>query len=379
MSGQRIKIIEFITELSTGGAQVALTRLLAGLDRRRFELIICCLYNGDGAPARQIKSMGIRVIDLGMQEDKRRLDAFGRLYRLLRLEMPDILHTWLFHANIPGRVIGRLAGVPTILSSERTMEMEGLSRRWLNRVTAPFANQILCVSQRVADYAVQEIGIPSNKILIIPNGIDLAPYQNLPEQSEARQRFGLPVASQLVGTVSRARPVKNLELLLEAFAILTSSKESQPDGMHLAIVGDGPLLPNLLAQTRRLGISNQVFFLGEQEDIPTFLAGLDVFVLSSQFEGLPNAVLEAMAAGLPVAATAVGGVPELVVPGETGLLVPSNEPQALALALSHLLADEPQRKRLGQAGQERVAHYFSIKNTVGQTAQLYEIWAGKTL
>ena len=114
---RQISILHLITELSSGGAQTALVRLISGLDRERFDLSIACLYNGDGAPAHQIRSMGIQVIDLGMQEDKRRLDVFVRLYNLLRQEKPDILHTWLFHANIPGRVIGRLAGIPVILSS----------------------------------------------------------------------------------------------------------------------------------------------------------------------------------------------------------------------------------------------------------------------
>ncbi len=372
-----ISVLHLITELSVGGAQSALVRLLENLDRERFSLQVACLYNGDGLPARQIRELGVPVIDLGMQEDKRRLDAFWHLYRLLRQQKPDILHTWLFHANIPGRVTGRLAGVPVILSSERTMEMEGRTRRWLNRLTAPLADRILCVSQRVADFATQEIGLPGDRILVIPNGVDLSRYQDLPPDEQARQQFGLPTTGLLIGAVSRARPVKNLDVLLEAFALLkTSWKEGNPD-LHLAIVGDGPLLPALQAQADRLKISPQVTFLGQQEDIPAFLASLDLFVLPSKFEGMPNAVLEAMAAGKPVIATAVGGVLEIITDGETGLLVPPDAPLPLAEAMQRLLEDEPLRQRLEAAGEQRVCQHFSLSSTTQLTAQLYEELAGK--
>ena len=147
---QSIPILHFITELSIGGAQMALLRLLERLDRQRFDIQVACLYNGDGVVAEQIKKMGIPVTDLGMSS-KLRLDALGRFYGLLRCFRPAILHTWMFHANIPGRILGRAAGVPVIISSERTMGQEGALRRLSNRWTAGLADRIVCVSQNVAD------------------------------------------------------------------------------------------------------------------------------------------------------------------------------------------------------------------------------------
>lgn len=190
-STHRIKVFQFITELSAGGAQTALYNLLACLDQEKYDIKVACLYNGDGLSARRIATLGIPVADLGMTR-KFRLDAFWRLFWLLKQDQPDILQTWMFHANIPGRLVGRAAGVRHIISSERTMGQEGLLRRWLDRLTAPLADRVICVSQEVAQFASGVIGLPASKLIVIPNSIDPARFESLPTQTQARHHYNLP-------------------------------------------------------------------------------------------------------------------------------------------------------------------------------------------
>lgn len=356
------RVLHLITELSTGGAQRALARLLSHLDCQRFVASVACLYNGDEAVAREIRSMGIPVTDLGMTA-KYRWDAFWRLYRLLQGERPTILHTWMFHPNIPGRVLGRLAGVPIIINSERTMGQERGWRYALNRLTHPLADRITCVSEQVADFVVQRIGVPREKTVVIPNGVESEEFDDLPTSEKARSALNLPPDKALVGTVTRLNEVKRVDVLLEASARLERT--------HTVIVGDGPERRGQEAMAHRLGLAARVHFVGQQLDVRPWLAALDVFALSSDWEGMSNALLEAMAAGLPVVATAVGGTPEVVVDGVTGILVPPRDPDALAEAILRLLRDPDLRRSMGQAARARIEQHFSIEETVRRTEELY--------
>ncbi len=358
-----IPFLHLITELDTGGAQKALARLLAHLDRTRFTPHVACLYNGDKAVAQEIRELGIPVTDLGMTT-KWRLDAFWRLYRLLRRELPTILHTWMFHANIPGRVLGRLAGIPIIISSERTMGQESRWRYQINRCTDPLTDRVACVSQLVANFVVKEVGIPRYKTIVIPNGIDMHDFEYLPVKRQVRADLGLFRETALVGTVTRLAPVKRLDILLQAMALM--------DDVPAVIVGGGPEHDRLETLSNQLGLMKQVHLVGYQSNVSKWLAAMDIFALTSDWEGMSNALLEAMAAGLPVVATAVGGTPEVVVDGVTGFLVPPRDPQALADAILRLLRDPELRQRMGEAGRARVAAHFSIEQMVHKTEALYE-------
>ena len=360
------KVLHLITELNAGGAQTALLRLLSSLSCDRFSPVVACLYNGDATIAQRIRALDIPVIDLGMKA-RWRWDAFWRLYCLLRREQPTILHTWMFHANIPGRLLGHLAGVSIVISSERTMGQESRFRYAVNRITLPLADRVICVSERVADFAARVIGVPLFKLVVIPNGVPLESFQP-GNRAEARALLGIGLSKTIIGTVGRLQPVKGIHDLLKAFAHLVTG---HPEAI-LLVIGDGPQRTQLEALAQELGISQRVHFLGNRTDVSRLLSGMDIFVLPSVWEGMPNAVLEAMAVGLPVVATAVGGTPELVVDGVTGLLVRPRDPLALAETLAVLLRDSDQRRKMGRAGRERVVQCFGVERVVEQTERLYE-------
>jgi glycosyltransferase involved in cell wall biosynthesis len=358
-----IPIVYLITELDTGGAQKALLQLLSRLDRQRFSPSVACLYNGAGAVAQEIEALGIRVTDVRMAA-KWRMDALCRLYGLLRAEHPAILHAHLFHANLLGRVVGRLAGVPIILSTEHTMGMESEWRYWVNRLTHPLVDRVVCVSPQIVRFVTHHVGIPEAKTVLIQNSIDLQRFQSVPDRQDARIALGLPLGHPLICTVARLDPVKRLDILLSALAKLPE--------VRLVVVGEGPERCKLIGLASELGVEERVQFVGQRQDVLPWLAACDLFVLCSDWEGMPMAVLEAMAAGIPVVATETGGMPDVIVPDVTGRLVPPGQAEALARAIAGLLDDAELRREMGRAGAKRVADAFALDQMTERTVQLYD-------
>ena len=364
-----IPVLHLITELDAGGAQSALARLMARLDRRRFTPTVACLYNGDAVVARRIRALGVPVTDLGMTA-RWRWDAFVRLYRLLRHERPIILHTWMFHADFPGRVLGRLAGVPIIVTSRRNENIGGAMRERFNRWTAHLDDRVVAVCELARLAEIERAGVPPEHVVTVYNGVDVDefPVASAEVAARARRAMGIPAEAPLLGSLGRLHPQKGFSDLLAALAQVRQRIPS----VQLFLAGDGESRESLEAQARSLGLCEAVTFAGTRANVPEILAALDVLVLPSLWEGMPNAVLEAMAAGLPVVATAVGGTPEAVVDGVTGLLVPPQDPGALACAIERLLRDPDLRRTMGQAGRRRVEQHFDVWETVRQVEDLYE-------
>lgn len=361
----RIPILYLITELSMGGAQRALLHLLTNLNRERFEPYVACLYNGEGVVAQSIRELDIPVFDARMA-NKADLGALIRLYQHIRSQHPAILHTSLFHANLPGRVIGKLTGVPIIISSERTMAMESEWRYRLNRWTIGMVDRVVAVSENVGEFCITHIRLPAEKVTVIYNGVTISTLP-LNARQQARYELGLPDDALVCGAVNRLDPVKGIDDLLEAFTIV-----NQTHNTHLIIVGEGPKSQQLQALARKMGVSDRVHWTGYRADVHRLLPAIDIFVQPSVHEGMAMTILEAMAASLPVVGTAVGGTPEVIVDGETGQLVPPGEPTALANAIMILLENPETRRRMGQAGQQRVKQRFSVEEMVQRTEQLYE-------
>ena len=348
-----------------GGAERALLHLCTNLNRERFNPSVACLFNGDGEVAKAIQTLDIPIYDAQMRE-KTDLGALIRLYQQIHSQQPTILHTSLFHANLPGRIIGKLLGIPIIISSERTMAMESEWRYRLNRWTIDMVDRVVAVSKNVGEFCITHIRLPARKVVIIHNGVETPPL-SAHARERARQALGLPQETIVCGAVSRLQPVKGIDDLILAFAQVREKQD-----VHLVIIGEGQERQYLEELTVETGCSNRVLWTGYRQDVLKLLPAFDLFVQPSHHEGLPNTVLEAMAAGLPVIATEVGGIPELVLNHNTGLLVPVGDPAALGEAISDLLEKPQKRENLGQAGRLRVKQHFSVEKMVQKTEQLYE-------
>lgn len=343
--GRPLPLLFLVTNFDRGGAEKILSRYAAGLPRNKYAAQAAALQGRSRSVAGELTRAGIPVHDLGMacKWDPR---VLPRLARLLRRERIRILFTFLFHPTLLGRVVGWLCDVPIRISSERVMEWEGRSRRLLNRWTVPLASHVVAVSDRVASYAAREFRIPPDRLSTIGNGVDLDHFR-----PASRTRGG---DRPVIGCTARLHRKNDHATLLRAFArVFARWPEAQ-----LLLVGGGRAAARLRAMSRRLGISARVHFAGEQPDVAPYLSQMDVYVQPSVAEGMSNSILEAMAAGLPVVATAVGGTPEIVVDGETGLLIPPRDPAALATAILRLLEDPRQADTFGRAGRARVEAQF---------------------
>ena len=363
MNDQPVSVIHLITELDRGGAQMALCRLLRHTDRQQYASHILCLYNGDKVVAQQIRQLGIPVTDLSMSAPWR-LDALWRLYRILRKERPSILHCWMFHANMIGRLVGRLAGVPIVITARRNVEIGGPRREQIKRYTRHLDDAVIAVCELARQVEIERTGVAPDKVVTVYNGIDLPASTSPARATPLNSELGLPPEAVVVICVSRLHPQKGHDDLLAAWRRVTAVHPNA----HLLIVGDGERRAELAKLAA--GQAN-THFTGQRNDVPDLMALSDLLVLPSLWEGLPNVVLEAMGAGLPVVATAVGGTPELVINHETGLLVPPRDPDALAQAILTLLRDPDLARRMGQNGRRRVAEQFTIERMTEQTEALY--------
>ncbi len=358
-----------IATLDRAGAEGTLVRLCLRLNRAEFEPSVCCLTRG-GDYESELRAANVPVSLLG-KKGRYEISILWRLRALMREVRPEIVHTWLFTANSWGRSAAWLAGVPIILGSERAVDRwKRPVDRMADRRLAAVSAAVIANCEAVKQYCVDVIGIPADRMRVICNGMDLSRF----DAAFVRAlREGVRLR---VGTVARLEPQKGISYLLDAMDLLRSSGVDA----ELWIVGDGPDRPALDAAVQSSQrLSECVRFLGRRDDVPALLGQIDLFVMPSLWEGLPNAVMEAMAARLPVVATNVDGTPELVIDGETGLLVPPRSAEALADAIAKLLADGALRLRMGQAGRQRVEQQFTEDRMIAETEALYRELAAKML
>jgi glycosyltransferase involved in cell wall biosynthesis len=284
------------------------------------------------------------------------MSGYGQLalWRWLRREQFDVAVTLLFASDVIGRPVARAAGVPRIVSSLQTRNTDYPQwKRWLVRRTMHLADAVLINSQSMRDFAISEEGAEPNRIHYIPNGVAVERYSNPLDRAALRAEFGLPENQCLLGSVGRLIPQKGFDILLPAIAQLPRQD------IHLLIVGIGSQEESLRAQAMNLGIQHRVHFAGYRRDVPRLLGALDLYVHASRFEGMPIALLEAMAAGCPVVASAVDGNREVVEDGVHGWLVPSENSQALAHAIQAALSAPDEARRRAFRGQQYVVRKYS--------------------
>jgi glycosyltransferase involved in cell wall biosynthesis len=363
--------------MSIGGAQKHLLEVLARLDRRRFSPMLCCLVTDrpgaddllGAARALEVPVLDARIRDganaLGRPDTVRQMVRIAREMRRAKVE---IVHSYLFHANWFGTLTARLARVPVAIVSKRNVDVYERARdRWACRIVNRLADCVTAVAQGVAEHVARTEGCRRDKIVVVPNGIDVTAGDRA--GAAARPEDQGPAADHLVvGTIARLVWYKGHQELIEAFARVRREHGSA----RLALVGDGPLRPALGEQADALGLNGSVRFLGTVPRAWRLLPHFDVFVLPSRWEGMSNGLLEAMAAGRPIVATTVGGNPELIADGETGLLVPPENPEALAAAILRLVRDPALARRLGEAARRRVVQDYTLEAVVRRMENLYD-------
>lgn len=363
-----ISIIHFITDLSIGGAQRMLCNILPHFDRRKFEPVVVCLFGGDSLIAEGMKNSGIKVIDLQM---KNKLDIYAiwRFYNLLRKEKPIILHSSLFHASIIARVVGKLVKVPIIITWRHNIDHGNDIREWINKVTSSWDDCVIAVSNAVKESEIKSTGVNSEKVVVINNCIDTRIYARINgfEKKRIKNDLGIPEKAFLIGSIGRLHTKKGFNVLLQSFKKI---KESIPNSW-LIIVGEGELRESLEEIAQDLEISEFTIFTGILNNIPEILGIIDVFVMSSHSEGMPLVILEAMASQLPVVATSVGGIPEVISNNQTGLLIPPNDPGSIVDRVIQIYNDNNLSKSLGKAGQERIKFSFDVIPITNQIENLY--------
>jgi glycosyltransferase involved in cell wall biosynthesis len=357
---QRPRILLLVTLAETGGAQTYV-RVLASALAGHFDVTVAA--HGDGPLRRAVETAGATFVPLRQMRREvglRDLVALVELALLMRRLRPHIVHASSSKAGVVGRLAAGLTRVPirvfTVHGWAFNAHAGARSRLYelAERIVRPFTTLTICVSDSERDAGLAARTCVAERSVVIRTGIDAASFP------VARPADALPA----IVAVGRLRAPKDPVSLVRALALLQGP-------FHATLVGDGPDRPVVDEEVRRADLAGSVLLAGERDDVAEILASSAIFVLSSRSEALPVSVLEAMAAGLPVVATRVGGVPELVVDGETGLLVPPADPRALAAALQRLV-DEPElRARLGAAGRARVEERFALESFLQSHLDLY--------
>ena len=367
-----LTLVDFLAP--EGGGERVAADLAAGLDPARFERSYCATrwpYEdgdepGDTEAVAALEAAGVEVLGLG-RRSKLALGSWTPLVRMLRSRPIDVLHAHKFGSNLWGSVLGTLARVPVIVSHEHTWSYEGNRPRVLldRNVVGRLSDAFVAVSNEDRRRMIEVEHIPPERVVMIPNGIgDPRPATG----RDVRAELGIPPGAPVAGAVGHLREQKAYDVLIEAAALL---RERAPD-LRWLIVGEGGKRPELESLISERGLGDTVRLLGHRDDVGDVIAAMDFGVSSSAWEGSPIALMELMAAGKPIVATAVGGVPDLVVEGETGLLVPPGEPAALAEAFGGLVEDRALATRMGEAGRERQRRDFTFAETVRRVEDLYE-------
>jgi glycosyltransferase involved in cell wall biosynthesis len=359
-----LKVLQLIPTLDRSGAEKQMVLLAKGLPRDRFQIEVATLTRMGPLEA-ELRGAGIPVTAMGK---RLKFDPFAlaRLTKFLKNREFDVVQTWIFAANTYGRVGARLSGVPVVVVAEMAVDLwKGRYERFVDRLLAPWCDRLVGNSHAVVDF-YRKLGVSDDRLAMIYSGTDDEPPACDPRS--LRSEFGFVPDAPLVLFVGRLAEQKRVNDLLKALDLL---QHVQPD-LRSLIVGEGPLREHLEQTAQAYDLNGRLQFLGHRDDVPRLMAAADVVVLPSAYEGLPNVVLEAMRFGKPVVATAAPGTTEVVVDGETGVLVPVGNVMLLARAIRDIVRDPAQASRLGAAGRARVESLFRVDTMVAQFGELYE-------
>jgi len=369
------RIAYLIDGLSMGGAERLMVPMLKYLSRAHFEPHICAMQSKDGNPmAEDLRALGIPVECLDIQH-LRDLDAIPRLRRYLKKIGADLVHTQLEAANILGNISAKLLGLPSVCTIHVMPSLDVKTKtKFHQRVEwftlRYFCDRVISVSEEARRYHIAISGASDRQATTIYNGIDLSAFSEMDyvqERNAVRAEYKIPSSANVLVTVAVLRPPKGIQFMIRALpAILAAHPKT-----YYLIVGGGSHHEALIEEVNRTGVGERVIFAGMRRDVPRLLAASDIFVLPTLTEALPTVLAEAMAAKLPIVASRVGGIPEMIQDGQNGILVAPEDLDALAVACNQLLDSPEQRVMMGAEGRRIANQKFSIERQVHQLKELY--------
>ncbi len=367
-----LRLLWLIDSLTVGGAESLVVPFVRRHDRSRIHLSVGCLTTISGnAIEQELQGDNVPMVNLGAR-NLRDIAAFRRLLRYIRTEKIDLIHAHLAYAATWAAVASRITGVPSLASLHvapptggRQEIRDRLMRFALNR----WSSAVVAVSGALRDDYLATGSLDRSKVWVVHNGIDIHRFQ--PDRGRSRanveREFGIAPGAPLVATVSVLRPGKGIEVLLDAVPLIVA----RVPAAHFLIVGDGPMRREWSELAQRLGIEHRVHWAGHRSDVDSILPAADLLVHPTLADAFPTVLLEAMAAGLPVVASQVGGIPEIVEPGGTGTLVPASNPEALASAVVDLLMHGDARAGMGRRAREIATQRFSTEAWLARLNTLY--------
>ena len=370
----KIKVLHIIKSLGRGGAEMLLPETIAVHDQDTYEFHVLYFLPWKDQMVEAIQQARGVVTCFQATNNLRILLQVRKVIRYVQDHRIDVIHCHLPWAGFLGRILHRLTGVPVLYTEHNKQERYHVLTKTINRLSFNSQSAAIAVSDEVAASIHSNIH-PAIPVITILNGVNVRRFQQRQEaRQEIRKLLGVGEHDLVIGSIAVFRFQKRLDLWLEVFAEL-KKRFPQVKGV---LVGDGPLKEQLLARRKELGLESAVLMPGLQTNTVEWLSAMDVYMMSSVFEGLPVALLEAMSCGLPVVCTNAGGTGEVIRDGVDGLLVPGEEPMQLLQPLSALVADAGLRQRMGETARRRVVEAFSVDRMVGELEVLYNLFYGKT-
>jgi len=364
MENKKINILHMVNGFNIGGAELKLLELLNILDKDKYNITLCSV-GGDGPLRKEFEKIGVKVF-VFKKHFRFDLSLLMKSIHLMKKENIDIVQTTLFYADVIGAYAAYLANVPIVISWEVGEHIHRSMRLLAYRLAARKIDAVVAVSDAMRRQVIDEKWIDPRKVVTIQYGIDVGLFSDT--DNLRREDIGLKKEHIVLGTVARLGHQKGHTYLIAAAPRIIRAFPN----VRFVFVGDGPLRSRLENQIRRLGLEDYFHFLGFRSDVKQLLHLFNVFVLPSLYEGLPNAVLEAMACSKPVIATGVDGTSEAVLDRETGYIVPPKHPDALADTIIRLLSTDGKIEAMGKSSGERIAKHFTLERQVHQFERLYD-------
>jgi len=368
MSRDRIRLVQITHGMGIGGMERVTLDLCRCLDPETYDISVYCTHIR-GPLAGDLEALGVPVIHEPVHSRAGHWSRPVRIYRYLRQVRPDIVHTQATAAFQDAALPVRMVGVPAFVHTDHCKFYPRVKRRHMiwERLLSPLVDSFCAVSEHTRRELVTHAGIRAERVEVVLNGFDFATLPGPADRRELRETLGLGEGDRLLGSIARLEWQKGHELLIRAMPGILARVPSA----HAVIVGGGSHEAELRRLIEELGLEDRIHMTGWRKDAVRFLAAIDLFVMSSNFEGMPISLLEAMASGRPILSTAVGGVPEVVIDGETGRLIHSRDPEEFARAAAELLADTNRLEEYGRAGRRRYEEMFRVANMVEAYDRIY--------